>query len=203
MKIIDTVLLPQKTDKDHFTWARELLADAIKVTEESIDNCITNSVHTRRKSFSDATFNNIYSKDIYQKLLFDKSTKIGIYKTYADFLNKTPSTDSFNIEFDRFKNVGYHHLFIKESENYLLNRSAWGVYDGNNLWINSNGYLSVLYLRDGLYYWLGIESAEEHSLAFNPNGINQSPIASVGINDNFYWKKAVHFLDTITGKKAW
>lgn len=210
IKKIDTIFSLQKYYQDYTRSADDLLDIALAYTANAIDSCLKNETYKKRSPISDSVLNKAYNYFKKQsKLLPLQGLKKGVYNTYQDLINNKPSADSFNIEFYKFEQVGYHHLYVKNksSNKYLLQRDLWGVFDGINLWINYNGYLSVLYEKEGLYYWLGIEGAEDHYFdnAVIPITPNMGLLVpdTRNIVDDFYLKRAMHYLDLNTGTKAW
>ena len=124
---------------------------------------------------------NSYNQQDYLKR--PKANKNAILDNYlkrnaAFQFNKLPLKKGLFLSFDRFKQKeivetnllisqnkdGTATLFVENDQgNQVLERKAWGAYDGKDLYILDNGLLFKLYTNGSAWYWIGLKVYEERA----------------------------------------
>ncbi len=150
---VDTIIekLNGKFQQD----APNLISVSLQVTAEKIYSAF----HTPGKpgQFVDVnqfknSFNNI-------PILIDQQKKKGLYMTYKQFLNNTPSTEHFEVKKDKYTDALYT---INSTGAYQLERNLWGYCDGQNMYVKSGEKYFQLYRVNNTFYIYGSKNIEKY-----------------------------------------
>lgn len=98
----------------------------------------------KRKLFSQGlVFDNYFNKRFGIPILVRPPVK-GIYRTFKEFKNNTPSIQDFSVKKEKFKTVS----LIDRNGDYINTTKTFGFSDGSRCWIQ-NGNFSYPLLRSG------------------------------------------------------
>lgn len=115
----------------------------------------------------------------YQKIpvLQKGQKKRGLYLTYEQFLNDTPTPANFEVERDKLSDA----LFVKNSKgNYELVRNLWGYCDGENRYIKSGEKYFQLCRYNNTFYFYGAKYIQK----FVSEDIGTASVLNVVTNTN-------------------
>lgn len=138
---------------------KELLHPFINKIEQSNFNHIVN-----RKAYSESDIRNKYQNRFNIPILSTGSYKKGIYKNFKEFINNSPSIDSFAITTDKMKvnatgtknfdltSLAYRTfqknnsaIFLHDKNNQLISPSdVFGFSDGQTIWIQHGAFFYPL-----------------------------------------------------------
>ena len=133
----------------------DLLEDLLSLLHQNINNEILANEYASRKKLNLEFLKNHYSKKLATTFNTNTVFKKGIYKTYDDFRNNTPTNVDFEItESDDEPAM----LYIKDGKGTgQLTRDVWGVNDGKNSYIMQGGHVFRLYKNENAFYWMGLK----------------------------------------------
>ena len=204
---IDTSFTYSHKDSHYYfrTRIEGLVSKSIETMFSLLETTYQEKKYLKLKPVDKTVFQNYLNslKSIERPIL--NPTEKGVYANFKELLNNRPSIKNYTIIED--KKIGITYLYVKDSTGEeFLSRNSWGVYDGNNLWINNKGNLALLNKLGYDYYWF--ESSEvkvrNENNSFNvpiPGGngfdITYVPVPIKGAILN---KKTLLKLDTKTGK---
>jgi hypothetical protein len=124
-----------------------LLDSALHVLDNNIRFVTANMRESEKNLYSGEDFSQYYNRVIRKEWMPQKIQK-GLYLTYDDYLAGRPVCDSVEqiIRFNDYHRTDDYACQIIAYENNEVRpaRSAWGFYDGRNLFVNAGG---GLYLR--------------------------------------------------------
>jgi hypothetical protein len=98
------------------------------------------------------------SKTINTPILTQTEYKKGVYKTFDEFKNNTPSIKEFQFK----KGSAGDILYVTENGQEYPERTAWGFCDGKDIFINSGDKYSQLVNQGRTFYFKGIKSIDRN-----------------------------------------
>jgi hypothetical protein len=122
----------------------QLIDSALILLDESIRNVTAKSKESEKNWHSGEEFSEYYNRFIRKEWLPEKIKK-GLYLTYDDFLAGNPVCDSVEqiIRFNDYNRTEDYACQVIAYENNEVRpaRSAWGFYNGRNIYVNAGGGL--------------------------------------------------------------
>ncbi len=204
---IDTSFTYSHKDSHYYfkTRVEGIVSKSIEAMFLLLENAYQEKRYMKLKPVDKTVFQNYLNnlKSIERPIL--NPSEKGVYANFKELLNNKPSHKMYTIIED--KKIGITYLYVKDSTGEeFLSRNSWGVYDGNNLWVNNKGNLALLNKFGDDYYWF--ESSEvkvrNENNSFNvPIPVRSSadiPYFPIPIKGEISNKKTLLKLDTKTGK---
>jgi hypothetical protein len=132
----------------------DLVPLCLQLSAEKIESAL----HRRDQSDQYADINQFKNHFNDIPILQDVQKKKGLYLTYQQFLNNTPSAVDFKIEKEKFTDG----LFvINSSGTYELIRNVWGYCDGQNMYIKSGEKYFQLCRVNNTFYFYGAKTIKK------------------------------------------
>jgi hypothetical protein len=104
----------------------------------------------------------------------------GVYATFEEFRNNSPSIQNFEVRLEHHERV----LYIRESGNTYYDHEAWGYCDGKDIYVMRDGVLCLAW-KEGKAFYVPAATATLNSL-------NE-------ITDRDYKQRSIYFIDMDTG----
>lgn len=140
------------------TTARLSPFDLVPLCLQSTAEKIDSALHQPDQSDQYADLNQFKNHFNDIPILQDGQKNKGLYLTYQQFLNNTPSVADFKIEKEKFTDG----LFvINSSGTYELIRNVWGYCDGQNMYIKSGEKYFQLCRVNNTFYFYGAKNVNK------------------------------------------
>jgi hypothetical protein len=104
----------------------------------------------------------------------------GVYATFEEFRNNSPSIQDFEVRLEHHERV----LYIRESGNTYYDHEAWGYCDGKDIYVMRDGILCLAW-KQGKAFYVPAATATLNSLS--------------EITDRDYKQRSIFFIDMDTG----
>lgn len=112
-----------------------LLMPALQLLQNKISQTDWENI-TTRNAFSESTVNDHYLTARFNIPVLTQPCKRGVYRSYIEFRNNTPSINNFKIEKGRFKTI----VLLDKQGNDLPVINMFGYCDGERYWILMGNY---------------------------------------------------------------
>jgi len=153
--------------------AKKLIPFCLQLTTSKIKSAIEDP--GKKKAYVDINQFRINYHKI--PVLQKGQKKKGLYLTYEQFLNDTPTPVNFEVERDKLSDA----LFVKNSKgNYELVRNLWGYCDGENRYIKSGEKYFQLCRYNNTFYFYGAKYIQK----FVSEDIGTASVLNVVTNTN-------------------
>ena len=146
----------------------ELVKKALTAAIVSLSKSNYSSKLKNSKSFRKEEIDSFYKKAAEIKIMQEPVYQKGVYRTYTEFVNNSPSIKNFEIR----KSSIAHTLYVKDDngEEYPI-RKIWGFSDGERLFIKSNDAYFLLEKHNNSFYaWASKRLSKRYNL-FTPGAI--------------------------------
>ncbi|MEO8569523.1 MAG: hypothetical protein ABI419_10310, partial [Ginsengibacter sp.] len=120
-----------------------MLMPVLKLLQNEISNTAWDKI-LKKKSFSKSVVHENYFNSRFNLPVLTQSPKKGIYKTFSEFKNNSPSIIDFEVKKGKLKTVS----LIDKKGNYLVTTKMFGFSDGEKYWI-LKGNFSFPLIRTG------------------------------------------------------
>lgn len=140
-----------------------LTAAIVSLSKSNYTNKLKNG-----KSFRKEEIDSFYKKAAEIKIMREPVYQKGVYRTYNEFMNNSPSIKNFEI---RQTSIA-HTLYVKDDngEEYPI-RKIWGFSDGERVFIKSNDAYFLLEKHNNAFYaWASKRLTKKQNL-FTPGTI--------------------------------
>lgn len=120
------------------------------------------------RSYRKEEIDSIYKKAAELKILSEPGYQKGVYRTYAEFVNNSPSIKNYEIK----KSTIAHTLYVKDEngEEYPI-RKIWGFSDGEHVFVKSiDAYFKLEKHNNAFYVWASKRLIKKQKL-FTPGTI--------------------------------
>jgi hypothetical protein len=104
----------------------------------------------------------------------------GVYATFEEFRNNTPSIQNFEIKLENHERV----VYIRESGNTYYSHQVWGYCDGKDIYVMRDGILCPAW-KEGKAFYVPAARATTNSLTES--------------GDRDYKQRSIYFIDMDTG----
>ena len=121
-----------------------MLMPALKILQNEISNTAWDRKILKKKPFTKSVVYENYFNNRFNLPVLTQSPKKGIYKTFSEFKNNSPSIMDFEVKKEKFKTVS----IIDKQGNYLVTTKMFGFSDGEKCWI-LKGNFSFPLIRTG------------------------------------------------------
>lgn len=153
--------------------AKKLIPFCLQLTTSKIKSAIEDP--GKKKAYVDINQFRINYHKI--PVLQKGQKKKGLYLTYEQFLNDTPTPADFEVERDKLSDA----MFVKNSKgNYELVRNLWGYCDGENRYIKSGEKYFQLCRYNNTFYFYGAKYIQK----FVSEDIGTASVLNVVTNTN-------------------
>ena len=148
-----------------------ILAEGVSLSCHRLFSSDPDELAKTRKKISLNDIVNQNNREFDVPIIKETQYKRGIFMTFSDFLNNTPTKDYLSIDRGKFGDV----LYVKDEQGkeYATNK-FWGFSDGNNIFITSGRNFFKLTRSQNTFEFLGIKNVLERFtykyVYTNPNG---------------------------------
>lgn len=171
----DTILeIPQKR-KDHEKGI--LIGENLNKVLNNLFELIATKQLSKSRKLSYQELNEYYGKHFRTSILTDQQLRKGVYMSFDEFKNNSPSYINFDIRKTKLAD----DIYILDGNDAIASRTAWGYCDGENLFIKLGTNLFPLYRQGNNYSLLGNDKLTHKIGTYTPNYNDRaSPGANLG-----------------------
>lgn len=133
--------------------------DLISICLHASADKIYSALHKFDEPGEFVDFNQINSRSDNVSILDDQHINKGIYRTYDQFLNNSPSDEHFEIEKDKFTDALYT---TNSAGAFELEKKVWGYCDGEKMYVKSGQKYFQLYRVNNAFYIYGSKNIDKN-----------------------------------------